>query len=693
MVNGRRRGISAGAGVMAGVLLLLSSLSCWLRFDVVPADALGRHVRSVVAEPAVRDELARRLAAAVAASDRRLTGAEAALRAAADIVVGSRQFADLLDIAVQQIGRAVLSGREEDATRLVDIEQQLVTVVEAVDPGLASRLPRGWDTSLVDLRSDGPLARWLRVGRTLASMWWLLVPATVAAWMVSVLTARRRDRAVAASALGLVAVGAAMILARGVAVGRVAAVGPTPGARAALRSAAETVTGTWQAVAVAYVLVGLIVAVAVLAGAKVTAAANRLLSLLGPLVRVPRRRATRLLWALAAVAAAVALAVTARRIGPFVVLVLAAAMAFAGVRVAAAVLRTGTEREPAPGGWRVRVGVFTAAVLTVGAFAAVRGIVRGDEPVPVAGADLLCNGRAELCDRRLDEVTFAGTHNSMAALDDGFLSPSQRSSLAAQLDGGIRALLVDTKYGLPTDAGVVWTDLRGETRAGLVAELGEETVASIEQLRTTLVPTSSTPEPYLCHNLCELGAVRAVDGFAVLRRYLELNPSDVVLLVIQDDTDAADTVAALRAAGLDRYAYTHPPGEAWPTLGTMIRSATPLVVLAERHGGEPAWLHPAFEVVQDTNFTAITPDELDCERNRGRPDAPLFLLNHWLAVRPPEPRLAEVVNAEGFLYERAQRCMGERGRRVNIIAVDFWQTGDLLAVVDRLNREHPPPPG
>lgn len=33
---------------------------------------------------------------------------------------------------------------------------------------------------------------------------------------------------------------------------------------------------------------------------------------------------------------------------------------------------------------------------------------------------MLCNGKAELCDRTLDQVAFAGTHNSFASSDEGF---------------------------------------------------------------------------------------------------------------------------------------------------------------------------------------------------------------------------------------------------------------------------------
>lgn len=36
----------------------------------------------------------------------------------------------------------------------------------------------------------------------------------------------------------------------------------------------------------------------------------------------------------------------------------------------------------------------------------------------------LCNGHAALCDRRLDQVAFAATHNAMSNAEDGWLAPN-----------------------------------------------------------------------------------------------------------------------------------------------------------------------------------------------------------------------------------------------------------------------------
>ena len=45
-----------------------------------------------------------------------------------------------------------------------------------------------------------------------------------------------------------------------------------------------------------------------------------------------------------------------------------------------------------------------------------------------------CNGHAALCDRRVDQVAFLGTHNAMAAAGEpGWLFAAQDAGIAQQL--------------------------------------------------------------------------------------------------------------------------------------------------------------------------------------------------------------------------------------------------------------------
>ena len=61
-------------------------------------------------------------------------------------------------------------------------------------------------------------------------------------------------------------------------------------------------------------------------------------------------------------------------------------------------------------------------------------------------------------------------------------------------------------------------------------------------------------------------------------------------------------------------------------------------------------------------------------------------MNHWIESTPmPKPSNAEVVNAYDFLLRRARRCQAERGKLPNLVAVDFYATGDLIRVTRTLN--------
>jgi hypothetical protein len=154
---------------------------------------------------------------------------------------------------------------------------------------------------------------------------------------------------------------------------------------------------------------------------------------------------------------------------------------------------------------------------------------------------------------------------------------------------------------------------------------------------------------------------------------------------VQDETSVDDTVPVFREVGLDRFVYTHDPGEDWPTFGHLIDTSQRLVVFAENHGPPPDWYRSAFVDIQDTPFDFSSPAAMSCAPNRGPRDAPLLLLNHWVTTVAPDRRTAAEVNTRAFIEERAERCARERRDTVNFVAVDFSNLGDLVGAVDALN--------
>ena len=153
----------------------------------------------------------------------------------------------------------------------------------------------------------------------------------------------------------------------------------------------------------------------------------------------------------------------------------------------------------------------------------------------------------------------------------------------------------------------------------------------------------------------------------MLRRFLVEYPSEVVVVVIQDELAAAELTPVLEDGGLDSYLATIDPTVPLPTLGSMVESGRRLVIGLEKGDLGPA-IPNVFDggLVQEVPYRFSSVAKLEspgsCRPNRGHDDAPLFLLNHW--VSPPSPELATEANSEDVLLARAERCSEERGQPV-----------------------------
>ena len=197
-------------------------------------------------------------------------------------------------------------------------------------------------------------------------------------------------------------------------------------------------------------------------------------------------------------------------------------------------------------------------------------------------------------------------------------------------------------------------------------------------------------EPYLCHIFCELGATKMVEALRDIRTWLERNPDEVIVIVIEDLVSPARTEQVFRASGLYDLAYTHRPGTRFPTLRELIDAKTRVLVMAEKRGIPGAWYQPGYarllkETPYDNPTVASLRSDASCRPNRGRESNPLFLINHWVAVYPPRPSKAIVVNRREFLLDRVRRCERLRQSFANLIAVDFASIGDVVGVARTVN--------
>ncbi|HEX6785929.1 MAG TPA: hypothetical protein VF076_01935, partial [Acidimicrobiales bacterium] len=339
------------------------------------------------------------------------------------------------------------------------------------------------------------------------------------------------------------------------------------------------------------------------------------------------------------------------------------------------------------------LGVVVLALMTAGVVVSTR---RAAQRAAAAGV-AQCNGSASKCDLRLNQVLFPGTHNSMSsALYPGWLFGEQVNTVSQQLDAGVRALLVDTHYGVPSssrlpgsDTPIVLTDRVAGAQVAPPGEVIDPEVAARAAELAARAPKAANAQRdiYLCHNYCELGAVRFSSVLADVRSFLETHPDEVVILDIQDATSPADTAAAIEKAGLADRAAVLQKGKALPTLRELIDARTNLLVFAEVGGsGGPPWYQQMYEWFQETPYTYPSVDAFDCQPNRGTAAAPMFLVNHWVSEKGlASPRAAGRANQRDVLTDRLERCLRERGLMPNIVAVDFAGRGDLITTAEQIN--------
>lgn len=348
-----------------------------------------------------------------------------------------------------------------------------------------------------------------------------------------------------------------------------------------------------------------------------------------------------------------------------------------------AALRAGVARRPA-----VALAVAAAAVATATAVA----LDAPETPATAPEGITTCNGSAELCERRLDEVVFAGTHNSYAASDrPRWYFANQRRPISRQLEDGIRALLLDIHLGVRDGrTGRVRTDVKAEggTRNKAAQALSPEALRLADRLagRVGAGQLSGRRRLYLCHTLCELGAEPLDQELAAVRDFLVREPGEVVMLVLGPYVGPPEIEQALECSELLGQAAALDLGAPLPTLGDLVDAETRLVVLTAADGGARPWCLPAFAVLQDTPLGARRPEQLRCTRFRGEVTSPLLKLNHWIDRFPPRPSQNAQIGRAEILRERSERCARARGVRGGILAVDFHDRSDVVAVAQDLNR-------
>jgi hypothetical protein len=694
VTSSKGRAFASNIAILLGVLLLaLGALSSVVQRSFFDARGFAARTAASLSDPGVAAFAADRVTKAILETDPDLVAIRPLLVVTVSGVVSSGPFRALVATGAREAHRAVFSeGTQRVVLSLPDVEVLVRGALERASPELAEKIPEKLNTVLASL-GDGWQAEFIvdlwRLGQRVRWQTELFLIAGPVLLLFGLWGATDRRR-------GLVRVGVALMVG-GLAVGALSPAGrlaigallADPLERGAAQGLWKAYVGDLATWGLFFGGLGLLFAAAttsLLEAADPVARARRI----GMLIIVPpHSRAGRVAWG-ALLFGIGALAVT------FPVDVLAGAVVLIGVGAAylgvRELFRVFLESVPVAPVAEVSRGprwnLRAAMVLGVaGAVAVVWAVWRNPVITPVPTTIKVCNIHPELCERTVDQVVFAGTHNSMSheKIPD-WMFPHHQAGIPRQLRDGVRALLIDVYYGFPGGSRIK-TDLGGVNRKKLEEALGPEGVAAAERIRDRLVGVDEGRRGlYLCHGFCELGAYELEPTLREIHDFLIQNPHEVLLIIVEDYVEPQDLASAFQRSGLADLVYRGMAYPQWPTLRGLIASGQRVIVFVESGRLGVPWLRPAFRNFQETPYSFHKPEEFSCRPNRGGTDGTLFLLNHWIDTAPaPRPSNAAIVNPYDFLLRRARGCSHERARLPNVLAVDFYQTGDLFRVVDELN--------
>jgi hypothetical protein len=690
--------------VLGAVLLLAGTLTLYAREEIVEPDAFADRAVAALDDDGVRHVVARQIVVNVI--DRGSTDLVAArplLESVVAAIVQTQPFESIFRRAALEANRIFfVRERSDTLVNLGDAATVLQFGVRSVSPKLGRDIPADIDPAVFTLDRDEFAGQTLAVADKLRLLGWLLPALALVAFVAAVALARDRRLAVLHIGVGIAATG--VVLAVTLLILRSRVLADVTGTDEltdeevsdAVRGLLDAFLGDLVAWGLLLALLGVVTAgaAAALDPGDVEAPARRLVA---RVTARPESVAGRALRGVAAVAVGIAIVLF-----PTLALQVAAIaggtyLVFFGVTELLALLgqseRVGAEarrrRALATAG---AIGVATAAALLV-VVVVVTGADRS-EPARAAVPAEGCNGSKAYCDRQLNEMAFAGTHNSFSAADSpGWYIANQLRTVPRQLKDGIRLFLIDPHWGVQLDNGKVLTDFETEqrNRNKVVKALPPDVLAAAERLvgqQLGGTTADGDPDVWLCHTVCELGATRMTDTLTQMREFLEANPGEVLILFIEPYVKPEDLAERFKRAGLYDYLATFARDEPLPTLGELVDSNKRVIAFAEKDAdGTYPWYLDGFSFVQDTPLGATTIKQLSCRRERGDADSPLLMLNNWADVFPPQLRANRPFQTRKFLLQRAHECERKRGMPVNMIAVDFYDQGAVVEAVEQLNDE------
>lgn len=270
-----------------------------------------------------------------------------------------------------------------------------------------------------------------------------------------------------------------------------------------------------------------------------------------------------------------------------------------------------------------------------------------------------CNGLESNCDMRIHDILYAGIHNANADAQSGYrIAPNHLYHLESSLDYGYRAISMDI----------------GKCDGALK----------------------------LVHGFCKLGTRDPYEVFTNINTWLDNNPTEILLIVLEVNDKAGDEKVYLSdindmfssVSGFSEKLWSKAAtAKNWPTLQELIDVNERVLFFTYNgeHCYEPNVICPTgfmdwFRYATETPYTFINADEVrnitnSCNATRGRPTASLYALNVFVTL-PSLDVASETLNTKEFLQQHISDCTTYNNDSIpNVVWVDFWDEGDLPEVV------------
>jgi hypothetical protein len=235
-------------------------------------------------------------------------------------------------------------------------------------------------------------------------------------------------------------------------------------------------------------------------------------------------------------------------------------------------------------------------------------------------------------------VAYLTTHNAFNSKQDRYLFPNQKSNISEQLNNGVRALMID-----------VYDD-NGST--------------------------------VVYHAYKFLGSQPLSVYLNDIKYFLDNNPNEILTIILETYTSSNAIENEINKVGLLKYLHTQDVNSLWPKLQTMIDSNKRLVILSDKNDAneKQSWYHYVWNFAVENKY-----GEINCEFNRGNPENSLFIFNHFITSLTGNKENANKVNSFKYLMNHITNCKDLKNKFPNFITVDFYEIGESIDVVSKLN--------